>query len=129
MATMTITRAVEVAGATPIAKQLAKTGTLLTLLSEEAVADAQTDYEITTTIDVSAVKAFYLVSTQNVTFETNNGSTPTNTISLLANQPYEYITGDYNSFLLTGDVTSVFITNASGSQALVSMYVLVDPTP
>ncbi len=40
------------------------TGTLVTLLDGETVADAQTDQLATLTLDVSAVKAFYLVSDQ-----------------------------------------------------------------
>lgn len=95
----------------------------------ESVANGQTDYEINVDLDVSAVKSFYLVSTQDVTFETNNGATPDDTISLLADVPYVWTEESYDSFLLTVDVTSIFITNASGSAATITLEAIYDPTP
>lgn len=95
----------------------------------EAVADGQTNKEITTNIDVSAVKSFYVVSDQNVTFETNDGSSPEDTIALKANVPYVWTTDSYDAFLLGADVTAIFITNSSGSTANIEMTVIQDVTP
>lgn len=104
-------------------------GSLVTMIDGEVVADAETDKELIASLDVSACKAFYLVSDQNVTFETNDGGTPADTIALLAGVPYVWATDDYNSFLLGTDITSVFITNGSGQSATIHMWALVDPTP
>lgn len=128
MATMTIEERVTY-GSTNIVKANTLTGGLVTQLIDESVADSSTDYEITLTLDVSAVKAFFLNSDQAVTFETNDGTTPANTISLAADIPYVWYTGKYDSFLLTTDVTSIFITNASGSAATVNLWALIDATP
>lgn len=112
-----------------LSKETQYTGTLVTLIEDESVADSQTDYQITVALDVSAVQVFYLVSSQAVTFETNDGSTPDDTISLVADFPYVWSTDSYDSFLLGTDLTDVFITNASGSAALINMWALIDPTP
>lgn len=109
-------------------KTITGTGSLEINLSE-SVSNGQTDFQINVAIDVSAVKTFYLVSDQAVTVETNNGTTPTNTISLTANDPYVWWTNSYDTFKLTGDVTALFITNASGSTANIELRAIVDATP
>lgn len=96
---------------------------------EETVADSETDYEIDLDIDVSEIVACFLLSTEDVTFETNSGAAADDSISLLADQPYIWHDTDYDSCLLTTDITSVFITNSSGSEATVKMWFLYDPTP
>lgn len=95
---------------------------------DESIATGSTDARIEFTLDVSQVKSFYLVSDQSVTFETNNGTTPANTISLVANVPYVWHKDSYDAFKLTTDVTAVFITNTSGSTAAVKCEALYDPT-
>lgn len=122
-----ITEAISIGGA-----EYAKNNTLSgasKLEISESVADSETDKEIVCAIDVSAVKAVVICSSQDVTLETNNGSTPDDTFSLKANLPYVWYTNKYDSLLLTVDVTSIFITNASGSAATIEVYVITDPTP
>jgi len=99
------------------------------LIDGETVSTGETDYEINFDLDVSACKSFYLESDQDVTFETNDGSTPDNTIALKADTPYVWHTDAYDSFLLDTDVTSVFITNASGATATIYCVALFDATP
>jgi hypothetical protein len=96
---------------------------------DEDVADGQTDSVINLAIDVSAVKSFLVVSDRNVALETNDGAAPSNTINLVANKPYVFVTGDYIAFLLTVDVTKFLITNASGASANVRCEFSYDPTP
>ena len=85
----------------------------------EVVADAATDYEIIIGIDVSSLKIFAIESDQNVTVETNNGAAPTDTISLTANKPVTWLEGD--PALFSADVTALYITNASGAAATISV--------
>jgi len=80
------------------------------------------------TIDVSQLKAIYILSDQNITLETNSGSAPADTLNLLANVPYVWHTGSYFTNLLTTDVTASYWTNASGSVANVNIELVVDPT-
>jgi hypothetical protein len=96
---------------------------------EETVNNGQTDQEVVVAIDVSAVKAFYIVSDYAVTLETNSGSTPADTISLVADVPYVWTTDSYDTFQLGTDVTSFFFTNASGSNATIKMHTVIDATP
>lgn len=110
------------------AKSKAYSGSQIVEL-DESVADSQTDSQINVAIDVSAVKTFYVVSDQNVTLETNSGSTPADTIALKADVPYVWTTDSYDSFLLGTDVTAIFITNASGSTAAITLRALIDATP
>jgi len=96
---------------------------------DETVADGQTDKQVTVALDVSAVKAFYIVSDQSVTLETNSGSAPDDTISLVAGVPYWWSTDSYDTFQLGTDVTAFFFTNASGATATIKMEAIQDATP
>ena len=96
---------------------------------DESVADSSTDFLITGTLDVSAVQALYINSTQNVTLETNSGSAPADTISLKANVPYIWTTDSYDAMKLATDVTAFYVTNASGSAAQLRIEALTDATP
>ena len=127
MATFTIKRSVTTGSGTTT-DNTDYTGTAVTLV-DESVTTGQTDFLINVAIDVSAVKAFYLVSDQAVTIETNSGSAADNTIVLVANVPYVWHTSWYDAFLLTIDVTKIYVTNASGSTATIEMRVLQDATP
>lgn len=95
----------------------------------ETVANGQTNLQINVALDVSAVKSFYLYSSVAVTFETNDGSSPDDTIALKAGVPYIWNTDSYDSFLLGTDVTAIFITNASGSSASIELRAIQDATP
>ena len=102
-------------------------GELVTI--EEAIADSETDKLVALTLDVSQLKAMYLECDQDVTLETNDGSTPDDTISLSANVPQLWSESDGASLRpLTVDVTGLYVTNASGSTANLKGRFLVDPT-
>lgn len=97
---------------------------------EEDVANGSTDYQINMSIDQSEMVAFAIISTQNVTVETNSGSSPTDTFTLTANVPKIYLNdSSQGSNFITADVTAFFITNSSGSTATVSIISLTDATP
>lgn len=95
----------------------------------EMIADGQTNKQLSFTLDVSAVKSFFMVSDQDVTFETNDGSSPDDTIALKAGVPYDWNTDSYDAFLLGTDVTAIFITNASGETATLEIRAVQDPSP
>lgn len=95
----------------------------------ESVADSSTDAQINVAIDFSALGALLIVSDQDVTLETNNGTTPDDTFSLLANKPLIWFSDSYFDCPLTVDVTAVFITNSSGSTATITIRANQDATP
>jgi len=111
-------------------RSVSKTGTGVVAIDGETVADSTTDGEIALTLDVSEVEAFFLVSDQNITLETNAiDATGGNTIALLAGEPYTWFSTDKAAFLLTEDVTTTYWTNASGAAATVYCVALYDATP
>lgn len=95
----------------------------------ETIGIAASDFQIAFSLDVSAVKSFYMIADRALTIETNDGGSPANTITLAANVPYIWYTGVTPAFVLTVDVTSLFVTNASGVAATLQIEALYDPTP
>ena len=100
---------------------------------EEDVPTGETDFEIACpSLDISACKQIFIMSTQNVTFETNSG-TPgegVDSLTLIANEPYPWWLGAPFVNKITTDITTgVFITNASGATATISFEAIVDTTP
>ncbi len=126
--THTITEQVQTPGRL-IIKSTTHTSDSVAALHGVQVADSATDFEIAIAIDFSAVKSFYLVSDQDVTVETNDGSAPDDTLALKANEPYVWHESSLHAFKITADVTSIFITNASGETATIDLEVVQDATP
>lgn len=133
MATRTFTYQYSVAG-TNYNKQLTATGTAVVSIDGEQVADSQTDFQIVLpAIDVSAVKSCVIISDQAVLIETNDGTTPDNTLTLNANDPYIWRkqTNQYDAFKFTVDigVNGIYVTNSSGSTATIYAEFVLDATP
>ena len=100
---------------------------------EESVVTASTDFQINCpTVDISACVLIYILSTQDVVFETNNG-TPGEvgeTLTLKANEPYVWWTAAPFVNKLTIDITTnVFVTNTSGATATITFEAILDTTP
>lgn len=125
--THTLTKQIQTPEGT-VSQAVAVTGSSVVAI-DEAVANSATNFQINVAIDVSALKSIYIVSDQAVTMETNSGSSPNETLNLLAGVPYEWQAGGYFTNLLETDITAVFITNASGATANVSLRALLDATP
>ena len=127
MATHTITLGIEGSGVSR-SKTIENTQAGVSLIDGEAVATGETDYELAFDLDVSLCKSFYLESDQDVTVETNAiDATGGNTIALRANEPYIWHANSYETaFLLTLDVTVMYITNASGETATIYCVALFD---
>lgn len=129
MATLTFTRSSIVSGSDVPQQNYDKTftctGSSWTKL-QETVAPG-TDTAVVIAIDVSAVKFFRIHSTTAATIQTNDGTTPDNTLSLAANQAYDYVPSDYEPFLLTVDVTTLYVTNVT--ETVLTVEVLQDATP
>lgn len=122
-----ITQSIEVAGESIIGA-VSYSGSRLERLDESAPDSATTAF--ITSLDVSAVKSFYLLSDKAVTFNTNAAdASGGQSISLLADTPYVWNTGSRDTFKLTTDVTAVYIVNASGGAARIRMEALLDATP
>jgi len=100
----------------------------------EAIPDGSTDLLIPNfTIDLSQLKALFIACDQGITFETNNpggaSAAPDDSLSVPANQPVSWATGDVMSCPITTDVTQVYVTNDSGATANLEIRTLEDATP
>lgn len=93
------------------------------------VPDSTTDQQVDIGIDVSTIEAIYMLSDQDIAVETNNGTTPDDTISLAANKPYVWTADGYFANPFSADITALFLTNASGAAADFQLEVLHDSTP
>lgn len=94
-------------------------------------ATGTTDGELAFALDVEACVFFMISSDQAVTIEANDGSGAGGTLTLAANVPYVWCTGDPTNLsdVWTADITKLYVTNASGSTATVSVRALWDATP
>ena len=99
----------------------------LRIAISEAIAIAN-DVLVALSVDVSQVKAVYILSDQNVTLETNSSGAPTNTLALIANVPYVWYTNKYDVLKFTSDITALYVTNASAAVANLTIEILTDPT-
>ena len=128
--TADITQTIKIGGDV-VSKLVSYTGTGRTtveILAAE-LPDSTTDLEVNVNLDVSQIKALYMVSTQALTVETNSASVPDDTIVLVANTALVWWAGSYYTNLLATDVTAMFLTNASGSAAQFTLEVIHDATP
>lgn len=94
-----------------------------------AIPDSTTDDLMNIAIDFSQLVGVFLLSDQDITIETNNGTTPDDTISLKANVPLIWNADAYFSNPFTVDVTAFYLSNSSGSAATLQVEVLEDVTP
>lgn len=103
-------------------------GSILLQVDEE-VADSETDYEITAALDVSEIAALAIMSSEDVLLEINDGAGAGGSVSLVADKPLLWDENSYYSNLFAADWTSIFITNASGSSATITVLAVGDATP
>jgi len=94
-----------------------------------SVANSVTDQLVNLAIDISQLKMFVLVSNAVVTIETNSSSAPQETFTLAAGVPVLWYTGCGYAVPFAGDVTKIYVTNASGGTATIDIHILHDSTP
>lgn len=94
----------------------------------EAVDDGQTDLQVAANFAFAKVKAVCLVCDQDMTLETNNSGTPTQTFTMKAGVPMWWTENMPVACPFTANVTNFFLTNASGANGTLKGYIDVDPT-
>jgi hypothetical protein len=85
--------------------------------------------EIALAVDVSEVEALYMKCDRALTIETNDGTSPDDTISLVAGEPLVWSAASGLTNPLTTDITSIFATLAAGDAATLEIEILQDATP
>lgn len=97
--------------------------------TEISVPDSSTDLQVVMGVDISEIKSAFVVSDQDVTIETNDGTTPADTFAMNANRPLDWDDESPVSNPFSADITGLYITNASGSAATVRVRIVLDATP
>lgn len=78
---------------------------------DQSFSASTTDSLVSLSFTTSNIQSIELVSTQAMTIQTNSGSTPDNTITLVANVPFQWSrTPGYFSNPFTANVTAFYIT-------------------
>ena len=92
----------------------------------ETIPDVTTNTPFLIAIDVSSLKHFTMVTNHAVSVFTNEASTgtPQETFTLAAGVPVVWNSGD--TAIFAGDVDSIFVTNASGDDATLTIIVGID---
>ena len=99
---------------------------------DEAIPALSTDLLVAFAADVSQVKSLFILATGAMTIETNDGSSPGNTITLAANIPFVWTSQDGLDLrdtaeaAVTVDITSIYVTSTAGGS--LKIRALIDPT-
>lgn len=101
-------------------------GAVITI--DEAIPSSQTDLSFNINFDKDRLKMAYLVSDVDMTIETNDGTTPGDTITLNAGEPLVWWvdSAEYTNPFASADVTGFFITNTDAGT--LTGFILHDPT-
>jgi len=79
---------------------------------------------------IAGLQVLVIVATCNMTLKTNNASTPTDNIPLIANVPYVWtVDGDYDDCLITAAITGLYVTTAEGVSGNLKLRAISDVTP
>lgn len=97
----------------------------------ETIADSTTNQLLAIAFPVDNLKSVVMYSDVAVTLSINAASnnTPDQTINLQAAKPLTWYTGGYFTIPLDQAVTSMYVTNASGSVSNLEIEALYDGTP
>lgn len=90
----------------------------------ETVPDDTTDKSLPLSLDVSALEAFALKASVDMTVKTNSSGSPQETFVLSAGELVLWESGD--SAIFAGDVTELFVTNDSGADGTLTLIALSD---
>lgn len=113
-----ITVAVSGGSTTGVSKSVELTGNVEKEFSVSLNA-GQADKLVDVSFTAANLKSFYALATTNVTLETNNATTPADTLNLKANVPYFWHASESQdrSNPFSANVTAFYLTNGDASNA------------
>jgi len=94
----------------------------------ETVPGDSTDLLIAFACDVSQLKSLYMKSDKDLVIETNDGSSPQETITLIAGEPVCWAAANTLACPFSGDITALYATEANGDDAEFELEAIIDPT-
>lgn len=112
---------------TPVDASIPITGTGA-LVIDESIANAVTNGPVDCAFVLARLAAFYMQSDQALTVKTNSAGSPQETLTLVAATPFVYVPGVGLPSPFAGNVTALYVTNASGTAAALEIRVLLDVT-
>jgi len=92
------------------------------------VPDESSNLEVPVAIPVAGLKGIVVGSNRDVTLKFNDSGFPDPEIALKAGVPYIWFEDSYDDCKFENDITKVYITNASGANAVVSIRAMVEAT-
>jgi len=95
----------------------------------ESIPQNSTDLQLIVTLDVTAVKAIYILSDVAMLLEPNSGSAPDDPITLVAGVPYIWNTDSYDALFFGADWTSIYITTGAVGAGTLKIRAITDVTP
>lgn len=95
---------------------------------DEPIADSETDKLVAFVCDFSQMKSFYMVSSQDLSVDTNQVHPGIDEFELKANEPLAWTENCGLANPFSADVTALYVTNASGSETRFQIRKLEDPT-
>jgi len=98
------------------------------IVIDESIADLVTDGLIDCSFVLARLTAFYMCADQALEIATNSAGAPQETITLAANKPFVYVPGSGLPSPFAGNVTGLYVTNASGAAASLQIRALLDVT-
>lgn len=90
------------------------------VMFEKSIPNGATDQLISVAVEESTLVSFHLHADQALTVKTNDSVTPQETISLDGIDAESWVTGE-GTKPISGDVTALYVTNASGSDATLKL--------
>ncbi len=112
-----------------VSQRITKSGGREVNLSEP-IPDSSTNLSLPLIgLDISALKTLYLVADQDLTVKTNSSTEPDDTLTLESGQPLVWWDGNGFAAPFSEDVATLFVTNASGDDAVLQLFALLDATP
>lgn len=93
-----------------------------------SVPAATTDKLIDFAMTIARLKMIYILADQDMTLETNSGSSPGNTITLKANIPFWWSSTSGESNPFTSNITALYATHAGATDGTLEIRALYDST-
>jgi len=115
------------AGGEELSGTITQTAGQLVEYDETISADAA-DALVAATLDVSQIKALWMMADGDITLETNDGDAPDDTIAMKADEPIEWSADADHACPFTSDVTAFYFTEENSADVVFKAKILVDPT-
>ena len=108
---------------------VAVTGTGRSSISQESITTGTTNQQLLVAFPVSGLKSLIIYSTYDVTLKINSSGTPDQTLSIQAGEALIWRTGGYYTCPIDQAVTTMYVSNSSGSTATLDIEAIYDATP